>query len=688
MAKLKLFAGCYTSLLGDDDLFGYSLFLILIGIIKLVFQIMESVCFSQSFVIDWIWPVGSGAIGLEIWIQFLFTIILFIIPCVILYYNCCGTIFQSNERKLVSPLVSIYIILNAFDALYECMISSIYLYFVMEAESNGFSYFYLNSLMSLIILIIDICFLIITRSFNISSRSLHFLLRCCCGCYLKDESTISQLVDLVINIKGEGSMSIFDLLIGVRLVHLIQKYKTDVMMTMKEKELYTQLKYMPSGQFLYKFVTDNNFRVQYLIHDIPTYPSPLSSPDLEDGLYYSTTMKTPTNAPQIYTYEFETPVAKTITDELAFFFDYATVPYGTSLIFLNKMNKKNGCCKCFETQKEVSFFNSETIQKSVTDLGGELVLLFDKASVCKPTWLLAVDPLRKLIIISIRGTFSIEDVFTDGLVKNHGLASEGIKYGFSGEGEYCHEGMWRSAYYIYSQLISTNILSFLYNGDNLGENVQLVSPVLPGSCEGFELIFAGHSMGGGTAALLTLMYRSQFKHMRCFCADPPGETMSVGASNQIKDITISSVYGNDLFPRLSMYTLVNFEDVLNNCLCLCKLKKISYKYIIKDHIDDISNYIYMSEWELPTEKRDYLLKWNNLYNRKIESTPVCIIPGQIVYIHFVNIDKKRIADSVTWSDPNEFNEIIFQKYMWRNHFIYNFSKWIMTAAKRQNKKLK
>jgi len=161
-----------------------------------------------------------------------------------------------------------------------------------------------------------------------------------------------------------------------------------------------------------------------------------------------------------------------------------------------------------------------------------------------------VDELENVVVVSIRGTASIEDLVTD--LQLSPVSMERVKQvcNFDVPVEYfSHRGMLTKCKWIYNDLHRRNILSRLLpsNADpDCGR----------GACRGFKLVFTGHSLGAGCAAILSTMFRPKYPDLQCFSYCPPGCTASIGLSKDCEDYVTSIVVGNDIIPRVKVQ---NFE---------------------------------------------------------------------------------------------------------------------------------
>jgi len=83
---------------------------------------------------------------------------------------------------------------------------------------------------------------------------------------------------------------------------------------------------------------------------------------------------------------------------------------------------------------------------------------------------------------------------------------EMIQHLESFEGFYAHEGMIEAATYVYKELMFHKVI----------EEIQ--KKVM----EGHTLIVTGHSLGAGTAVLLSFLLKQKFCDLRCLAFSPPG----------------------------------------------------------------------------------------------------------------------------------------------------------------------
>ncbi|PSC74205.1 lipase class 3 family isoform B [Micractinium conductrix] len=153
-----------------------------------------------------------------------------------------------------------------------------------------------------------------------------------------------------------------------------------------------------------------------------------------------------------------------------------------------------------------------------------------RAGVLKPSYVLVRDRQLRTIVLAIRGTHSFKDMFTSltGASKPHHLVdANGVVLGYS------HFGMLAAARWIKSQ---TRGLMEAALQDNPGYRLQII----------------GHSLGGGTAALLTMMLREAggpFADVTCVAVACPS-CMTLELAQSCSDYVTTVIHNADVIPTI------------------------------------------------------------------------------------------------------------------------------------------
>ena len=113
----------------------------------------------------------------------------------------------------------------------------------------------------------------------------------------------------------------------------------------------------------------------------------------------------------------------------------------------------------------------------------DVLLRVDRSALLKPLFIVVKDPCRETLVLIIRGTTSLRDIFTSlsaTTKPHHVVNADGVVLGHS------HFGMLAAARWILSEAKPT-LEAFLEEHAH------------------WRLRIVGHSLGGGTAALLCMM---------------------------------------------------------------------------------------------------------------------------------------------------------------------------------------
>jgi hypothetical protein len=154
-----------------------------------------------------------------------------------------------------------------------------------------------------------------------------------------------------------------------------------------------------------------------------------------------------------------------------------------------------------------------------------------RAGVLKPSYILTRDESLNAIVLAVRGTHSFKDAFTSltGASKPHHVVdSNGVVLGYS------HFGMLAAA-----RWLKTQVKSHL-------EAALLANP-------GYKLYIVGHSLGGGTAAMLTMMLRESggvFSDATCTTIACPA-CMTLELAKSCSGYVTTVIHGADVIPTIS-----------------------------------------------------------------------------------------------------------------------------------------
>ncbi|XAR48676.1 hypothetical protein NMG60_11031569 [Bertholletia excelsa] len=169
----------------------------------------------------------------------------------------------------------------------------------------------------------------------------------------------------------------------------------------------------------------------------------------------------------------------------------------------------------------------------------DVLLQKPKAGILKPAFTILCDKNSKCLLLLIRGTHSIKDTLTaatGAVVPFHHLVLHdgGISNLILG---YAHCGMVAAARWI----------------------AKLSTPFLLKACDehpDYEVKIVGHSLGGGTAALLTYILREQKEFCSSTCiAFAPAACMTWDLAESGKHFITTIINGSDLVPTFSAHSV-------------------------------------------------------------------------------------------------------------------------------------
>lgn len=164
------------------------------------------------------------------------------------------------------------------------------------------------------------------------------------------------------------------------------------------------------------------------------------------------------------------------------------------------------------------------------------------------------DHKTKSIVISIRGSWSISDIFTD-------LSAR--------PGEFTAPGFPEHTFAHYGMIMSCNqILKNLLN-DNLLDKILATYP-------DYQLVVTGHSLGAGLAILVGAKLRAKYADLRVFGFATPNGLLTREAAKITEQFAFSLVVGDDCFARMSVEAVESLKVGILESLQSCRLPKVKF----------------------------------------------------------------------------------------------------------------
>uniref|UniRef100_A0A671U3X0 Diacylglycerol lipase-alpha n=1 Tax=Sparus aurata TaxID=8175 RepID=A0A671U3X0_SPAAU len=325
--------------------------------------------------------------------------------------------------------------------------------------------------------------------------------------------------------------------------------------------------------------------------------------------------------------------------------------------------EEDNCCGCNVLAIRRHFLDRELKQVHI-------VYTSCHDAVYETPFFVAVDHAKKKVVISIRGTLSPKDALTDLTGDSERLPVEEQHGTWLG-----HKGMVYSAEYIKKKLEQEMILSQAF-GRDLNKGTMH-----------YGLVIVGHSLGAGTAAILSFLLRPQYPTLHCYSYSPPGGLLSEEAMEYSKEFVTSVVLGKDLVPRLGLSQLEGFRRHLLEVLQKSNKPKWRIiaggtKCIPKSELpleDDDPQ----SQPAAPPSSRLWLHP-SDLSIALSASTPL-YPPGRIIHVVCGCFCFEEPTYSALWGDNKAFDEVIISPAMLNEHMPHMVMEGLNKVLENYNK---
>ncbi|KAL1132360.1 hypothetical protein AAG570_010316 [Ranatra chinensis] len=291
-------------------------------------------------------------------------------------------------------------------------------------------------------------------------------------------------------------------------------------------------------------------------------------------------------------------------------------------------------------------------------------------------FLIVADHKTSNIVVVIRGSLSLRDVFTDLTALPEKLEAPGVP-----SDSYAHKGMLLCAMKIKRELEENNLLEKAFT-----------------HFPNYGLVITGHSLGAGTGILLGILIRSVYPDLKVYGFATPGGLLSRLAAKYTESFAMTVGVGDDFIMRLSVE---NFEDLrtqLFNVLQSCRLPK--YRVFLNGFgyaMFGVPTRDLESTWrvERPTPKlnskhkqREVLIPpHSDVISRRYTRVRM-YSGGKILHIarKRKTKDEKRNDDEtyeMRWLTAEDFLELRIMPRMLLDHFPHNVLKTLTTVLEEQ-----
>lgn len=265
---------------------------------------------------------------------------------------------------------------------------------------------------------------------------------------------------------------------------------------------------------------------------------------------------------------------------------------------------------------------------------------------------------KEALVITVRGTLSLEDCVADAMSEPQPLEEVGKQHNFDGTGRHVHSGFLKSAQWICQDLLKHSRVKALLaavagscpagmtmDRDSLDtSSSSLGTPLKPRTVT--RLVVVGHSLGAGVAALLAMLLRSEYPTLHCFGYGAPGSTMDAATAHEAKSYITSVVLGDDMVGCLSFHSLSELREQVLDCIVRSRCSKMSIlqSAMFKECSEGVlAELLHPPGQEPASSFRAMFLKYKaHMAQQRAAFLPCPLfIPGKVVHLRQIGKEKDR-----------------------------------------------
>ncbi|KAG5678518.1 hypothetical protein PVAND_008185 [Polypedilum vanderplanki] len=327
----------------------------------------------------------------------------------------------------------------------------------------------------------------------------------------------------------------------------------------------------------------------------------------------------------------------------------------------------DNCCNCNEAGARIT----SRVESN------DIIYASFKNQVFEIPFIILADHSTKSIVVSIRGSWSISDIFTD-------LAAQAEEFTAAGfpDNTFVHYGVTKCC----NQIIKT------LTADNLLDKVLEQYP-------NYELVLTGHSLGAALAILVGAKLRSKYRDLKVYGYGTPSGVITREAAKYTEQFAFSVIIGDDCFARISVEAVEYLKNSILESLQSCRLPK--YRVILNgfayallgipsrdlektwydineiSHSHSATSSTLLNPQIIATISNEASLLYNNATGK---FRPKLFNCGKILHImrkKKSEIDKKSTQTSIfemRWAQPEDFTELKIMPRMMLDHFPQNIMK--------------
>lgn len=356
------------------------------------------------------------------------------------------------------------------------------------------------------------------------------------------------------------------------------------------------------------------------------------------------------------------------------------------------MLKKVTCCMCFR-KRRTHVVEDNCCQCNVAGArfasrihNDDVIYASFKNQVFEVPFCILADHSTKSVVLTIRGSWSLSDIFTDLAAAPRPFHAPGMP-----EDTVAHHGMAICCERIIARLME----------DNLLERALAQYPDYD------DFVITGHSLGAGLAVLIGAKLRSIYPYLKVYGFATPSGLLSREAAKLTEQFAFTMTVGDDFVARMSLEGVESLKTGILETLQSCKLPK--YKIIMKGIIYSFLG-IPTKDLEKPWYDVNEIAQISSHSSTLLDSQVVATIshhcfggnptlqaPRRKLYIagrilHIVRKKKSEIEKGsislspyeMRWAMPEDFNDMKVMPRMMLDHWPHNIMKVLTKILKERN----
>lgn len=228
---------------------------------------------------------------------------------------------------------------------------------------------------------------------------------------------------------------------------------------------------------------------------------------------------------------------------------------GTGLF---RILRKVACCSCYGSPQYTLVLDDNCCfchlagVKYISKINEEDILFASfRNHVFELPFCVIVDHKTSNIVVAVRGSISLRDIFTDLTATSDKFEAEGLP-----TNTMAHKGMAAGAVYIAKKLKEVGIL----------EKAFVTYP-------DYGLVLTGHSLGAGVACLLGLKIRPKYPNVKVYAFATPAGLISRDAARLTESFIFTVGVGDDFVMRLGVDSIENLRTGIIQTLHASRLPK-------------------------------------------------------------------------------------------------------------------